>query len=191
MRSGGDMSYDEATNHMFYTRRLSMLLDLVGYHSDPVAPLFILDAGCGKGWFSRELARFGHQVDGIDASAAAIAYCEERGGGPRYARSTLSGWRSPWLYDVVASVDVLFHILDDDEWVRTVKNLASLVRLGGRLIVSDWGEEGDRVYGNYQVVRGRGRYLPLLEQRGLRFDGWHPYRFRINPIGFHAFTRTH
>jgi SAM-dependent methyltransferase len=190
LRSGGDISYDEATNRMFYTLRLAMLLDIIGHRSDPVAPLFMLDAGCGKGWFSRELAGFGHQVDGIDGSEAAIELCRERGGGPVFHRSTLSAWRSPWLYDVVASVDVLFHILDDDEWTRTVQNLASLVRLGGRLIVADWGADGERVYGNYQVVRGRQRYLPLARRCGMRFDGWRPYGFRNSPIGFYVFART-
>ena len=190
LRSGGHVSYDEATNQMFYMRRLSMLLEFIGHQSDPQAPLYVLDAGCGKGWFSRELAKFGHQVDGIDGSAHAIELCREQGGGPDYFRSALSAWRSPGLYDVVVSIDVLFHILDDDEWTRTVQNLASLVRLGGKLIVSDWGQDGVRVYGNYQVVRGRESYVPLLTRQGLRFDGWHPFNFRGSPIGFYVFVRT-
>jgi 2-polyprenyl-3-methyl-5-hydroxy-6-metoxy-1,4-benzoquinol methylase len=190
LRSGGDLTFDEAANRMFYAVRLGILVDLIGHQSSTVAPLSILDAGCGKGWFSRQLAQFGHQVDGIDESASALAHCRERGGGARYARSSLSAWRSPWLYDVVASIDVVFHILDDDEWERSIVNLASLVRLGGRLIVSDWGERGDRVYGDYQVVRGLDRYLPLARACRLRFDGWRPYGFRGNPIGFHVFTRT-
>jgi SAM-dependent methyltransferase len=189
LRSGGDISFDEATNYMFYLRRLTMLMDRVGLQNNPVAPLYLLDAGCGKGYFSRELAKFGHQVDGIDGSEAAIAHCRELGGGPRYHRTTLSGWRTPWLYDVVFTVDVLFHILDDAEWARSTRNLASLVRLGGKLVIGDWGEDGDHVYGNYQVVRGRDRYLPLLDACGMRFDGWEPYRFRRSPIGLYTFTR--
>jgi hypothetical protein len=129
-------------------------------------------------------------VDGIDGSEHAIALCRERGGGPAYFQSALSAWRSPGLYDVVVSIDVLFHILDDDEWTRTVRNLASLVRLGGKLIVSDWGQDGVRVYGNYQVVRGRQNYVPLLDEQGFRFDGWHPFNFRGSPIGFYVFVRT-
>lgn len=191
LRSGGDMSYDEATNRMFYVLRLALLLDVVGHHADPVAPLHLLDAGCGKGWFSRELAGFGHQVDGVDASESAIAYCREQAGGPRFHRSSLAGWRSPWFYDVVVAVDVLFHILDDTEWAASVRNLASLVQLSGRLVVSDWGGPGDRVHGNYQVVRGPDRYVPVLRECGLRYDGWRPYAFRQNPIGFHVFTREH
>jgi 2-polyprenyl-3-methyl-5-hydroxy-6-metoxy-1,4-benzoquinol methylase len=189
LRSGGDLSYDEATNEMFYARRLGLLLDIIGPHSSPIAPLFMLDAGCGKGWFSRRLASFGHRVDGIDASEAAIAHCRARGGGPRYHHSALDDWTSPWLYDVVISVDVAFHILDDDQWRRSVTNLAALVRLAGRLVVSDWCGPGVRAYGNYQLVRGRDRYLPQLRAWGLRFDGWHPYRFRGSGIGFYAFTR--
>ena len=189
LRSGGDVTFDEATNQMFYILRLGILLDIIGHHSSPVAPLFLLDAGCGKGWFSREMARFGHLVDGIDGSESAVAHCRERGGGPRFFQSSLSGWHSPWLYDVVASIDVVFHILDDAEWERSMRNLASLVRMRGRLVVADWGADGDREYGNYQVVRGRDRYLPLMRECGMRFDAWRPYRFRRNPIGFYVFTR--
>jgi SAM-dependent methyltransferase len=189
LHSGGDMSFDEPANHIFYALRLGLLVDIIGHQSSPDAPLFVLDAGCGKGWFSRRLAGFGHQVDAIDPSDSALAICRERGGGPRYFESTLSGWRSRWLYDVVKATDVLFHIMDDDEWAASVRNLASLVRVGGRLIVADWGKEGDLVVSNYLVVRGRGRYLPLLAECGMRFDGWRPYRFRQNNIGYYIFTR--
>jgi len=190
LRSGGHVSLDETTNQMFYMVRLGLLLDEIGHQSHPVAPLFLLDAGCGKGWFSRELAKFGHQVDGIDTSEVALAHSREQGGGPRYFRSTISGWRSPWLYDVMTSIDVLFHILDDDAWASSVRNLASLVRMRGRLIMADWGADGDHIYGNYQVCRGRNKYLPLMRDCGMRFDGWRPYRFRRSPIGFYVFTRT-
>lgn len=196
LRSGGHVSYDDATNQMFYVRRLGLLFDAIGEHSDPEAPLFLLDAGCGKGWFSRELARFGHRVDGIDSSEYAIDRCQELAsdqetvGGPRFFRSSLADWRSPWLYDAVIAVDVVFHILDHDLWAQSLRNLASLVRLRGRLLVSDWGERGDRVYGDYQVVRGRDRYLPLMWRCGMHLDFWRPYNFRHSPIGLYVFTRT-
>jgi len=190
LRSGGDLTYDRGVNEMFYAVRLAMLLEILGYTSSETEPLFLLDAGCGKGWFSRAFARCGHRVDAIDMSDHAIRYCRQQGGPARYFHSTLSAWHSPWLYDAVVSVDVLFHILDHQEWAESVRNLASLVRTTGRLILSDWGRDGERAFGDYQLVRGPDRYVPLLQREGLRFDGWRPYAFRDSPIGFHVFTRV-
>jgi len=190
MRSGGDKTFDEGTNHMFYILRLSLLLNIIGHHASNAAPLFLLDAGCGKGWFSRELARFGHIVDGIDASEHAVKFCQDKGGGPRYFQSSLADWQSPWLYDAVVSVDVLFHILDDAEWERSMRNLAGLVRMSGRLVVADWFQDHDHAYTNYQIVRGRDRYLQLMADCGMRFDGWRPYQFHGSPLGFYVFKRT-
>jgi 2-polyprenyl-3-methyl-5-hydroxy-6-metoxy-1,4-benzoquinol methylase len=40
---------------------------------EPIAGQRVLDLGCGQGWFSRQLARRGAHVTGIDISAAQIA----------------------------------------------------------------------------------------------------------------------
>jgi 2-polyprenyl-3-methyl-5-hydroxy-6-metoxy-1,4-benzoquinol methylase len=190
LRSGGDKTYDRAGNEAFYVVRLAKLLAILGYETDVDAPRFLLDAGCGKGWFSRELARCGFRVDGIDASEHAVAYCRERGGGPRYFRSALAEWRTPQLYDAVCAVDVLFHLLDDPEWEASIRNLASLTRLTGRLVVSDWNAETDRSFGTYMLTRSGARYRSLLTDVGLHYDGWVPYDFRGNPAGFHVATRV-
>src|SRR4029078_7360451 len=125
--------YDHATNEIFDALRLGRLIDIVGDHGFATAPLRVLDAGCGKGYFARALATFGHDVDGIDTSADAIEECERRRvGRERYAVSPLDAWHPPRLYDVVLSVDVLFHIMDDAVWERSVRNLAPLTPVGGR-----------------------------------------------------------
>ena len=51
--------------------------------------------------------------------------------------SKLADWRSPTLYDVVYSVDVLFHLVDGADSRTSLDNLASLVRIGGKLVISD------------------------------------------------------
>jgi 2-polyprenyl-3-methyl-5-hydroxy-6-metoxy-1,4-benzoquinol methylase len=189
LRSGGDLSYDEAGNELFYRVRLGRLLDALTDLAASEAPLRLLDAGCGKGWFARELARCGHAVQGIDVSASALAAAAESGGGPSYARSTLAGWRSPLGYDAVYSIDVLFHLLDDAEWEASVRNLAAHVRPGGRLVLADWGGGERRAWGDYQVTRPRGAYLDLVPPLGFRDNGFRPYGFRDNATGLHVFTR--
>lgn len=188
--SGGHLGFDHATNEIFYALRLGRLVDGIGDISSTAAPLRVLDAGCGKGYFSRAMASFGHRVEGIDASDHAVSQCQaERVGGDSYHRSLLADWRPPYLYDVVFSVDVLFHIMDDDLWEASVRNLASLVRWGGRLLLADHDEATDRVWGDYQKTRAGHRYRTVLEG-AVRSDGFLAYRFRDSQVGFHTFTRT-
>lgn len=190
LTSGGDISFDRAGNELFYALRLGLLLQVLGDPSSTAEPRRLLDAGCGKGWFSRALARCGYAVDAIDTSPAAIDACRTLGGPASYHMSSLRSWAPAGLYDVVVSVDVLFHILDDDEWRASLVNLAALVRLAGRLVAADWDSGPRRSLGSYQVFRGPLEYRHTVEPRGFRYDGFLPYGFRGSRIGLHAWTRT-
>lgn len=187
LRSGGHIGLSEAANEIFYRIRLGKLLELIGTMNAPAEPMFVLDAGCGKGRFARELAACGLCVEGIDTSDAAIE-ASRAAGGARFAVSSIASWRSPALYDVVISVDVLFHILDDKEWADSIRNLASLTRLGGQLIVTDEYRDDPRPAGNYIVHRPADAYARQLGKR-FHFVAFTPYGFRENRVGFFQFRR--
>lgn len=197
LASGGHIGLDRAGNELFYAWRTGALLTLIGDLSSPSHPLFVLDAGCGKGHFARALARCGHRVDAFDASPEAVGHAcaaprntaEDAAGGPRCTVASLAGWRSPWPYDVVLCVDVLFHILDDTVWAAGLQNLASLVRLTGRLILTDEDTAVPRPRGDYILHRPASSYRAQLEPLGLRHTLFQPYGFRENEVGFHVFTR--
>jgi 2-polyprenyl-3-methyl-5-hydroxy-6-metoxy-1,4-benzoquinol methylase len=188
LRSGGHIGLSEVANEIFYRVRLGKLLELIGNTNAPAEPMFVLDAGCGKGRFARELAACGFCVDGIDTSEAAIE-ASRAAGGARFEVASLASWRNPTLYDVVISIDVLFHILDDGEWAASLANLASLTRLGGLLIVTDEDRDDRRPAGNYIVHRPRRAYANLLGDR-FHFLAFTSYRFRENEVGFLQFQRV-
>lgn len=189
--SGGDLSFDHAGNEIFYALRIGRLIDLIGDASSVNAPKRILDAGCGKGVFSRAMASFGHQVDGIDSSEHAIELCTERAGSKEhYAVSTLDAWHPAYLYDVVYSVDVLFHIMDDSVWEDSVRNLATLVTWGGLLLLADHGGAEDHLWSKYQRTRASQRYDEVLTRYGFHREGFQVYGFRGTPAGFHIFTKV-
>jgi SAM-dependent methyltransferase len=189
LRSGGHVGLDPFANEAFYLIRAAMLIRVIGDRASLSERLLALDAGCGKGYFSTALAKCGIQVDGIDTSPEAIAFCREHRPG-RYVISSLSAWRSPFLYDVVYCVDVLFHILDDREWEASLRNLASLVRLGGRLVVADEWRDDRHPAGNYIVHRAHDGYRSILAEAGFTFREFQPYAFRENEVGFLIFDRT-
>jgi 2-polyprenyl-3-methyl-5-hydroxy-6-metoxy-1,4-benzoquinol methylase len=189
LRSGGHIGWDGPANEAFYVRRSALLLHVIGDWVGASDPIFALDAGCGKGEFARVLMRCGVVVDGIDSSPEAIAFCQRNGGG-RFVVSTLADFRNPFLYDVVFAMDVLFHILDDDDWAASVRNLASLVRLAGKLVITDEGGDTRRAAGNYIMHRPPAAYVRTLEPLGFTFDSFTPYDFRDNAVGLLTFVRA-
>lgn len=191
LRSGGNIGMSHAGNELIYALRVARLIEVTEYESAPTAPLRVLDAGCGKGYFSRALASFGHEVDGIDTSEHAVAECvrlaDER---QSFAVSALVDWRPPKLYDVVVCVDVLFHILNDQEWEESVRNLSHLVRLGGRLVLADHAGDEDRVWARHQKTRAGSRYKALLAELGLGYLRFVPNGLPGTDVGFHVATRV-
>lgn len=190
-RSGGNVSLGPGANAMSYHVRLVRVVEASGFLVSESAPLRVLDAGCGRGFFSRALASFGHVVDGVDASPTAIEECRSQAGErDRYHVAVLSRWQPPYLYDVVFSIDVLFHVMDDGEWRDSVVNLASLVRLGGVLLLADHGARTDRVWSSYQKTRSPARYDDVLRPLNLRREGFIPNGVPQDPVGLNVFRRV-
>lgn len=95
--------------------------------------LRILDAGCGTGGMLGILRQYG-EARGIDASEKAIAHCTRRGLAAKV--EDLNEWVPPEAaYDVVTSLDVLYHegIWDDRE---ILKKFHRALKPGGLLILN-------------------------------------------------------
>jgi SAM-dependent methyltransferase len=118
----------------------------------------ILDAGCGTGWFSTELADRGARVSGIDGSAEMIRIATRKNAHPRVTYKILDCTGNlPFpdkSFDIVVSNMVLMDLEDIDLCIR---EWARVLRTGGRVIFSlthpcfftaDWvyGEDGTRKY---------------------------------------------
>lgn len=96
--------------------------------------LRMLDAGCGTGGMTILLQQYGN-VEALDASPQAVAYCHERG--LAHVRCVdLTSWEpGAEMYDVIVSLDVLCHnsIADDSEIVR---KFYQALAPGGALILN-------------------------------------------------------
>lgn len=190
LRSGGDIGLTETDNVIFYQIRLGLLLQALAGSAPPPRGATVLDAGCGKGWFSRALARVGFCVHGVDASPSAIAFARESGGGPAYDVTALAAFQPTRHFDAVISVDVMFHITDDQEWSASLRNLAGIVALGGVLVLADTMAPRRRNLGDYIVHRPRDEYLDQISRVGYIHREGLPYRFRSNPLGLHVYQRA-
>ena len=151
--------------------------------------LDILDAGCGKGWLSDQLSSLGHRVVGIDTSKSSIDICRKQRAGT-YHQSSLSEYSSSYFFDVVVSMDVMFHILDESDWENSVINLASLVRHGGLLLLVDDPRDETYTLGDYIIHRSISHYIEILSRVDYKLLETVPYRFAANPNQFLVFSRA-
>lgn len=128
--------YAVEDRHWWYMGLHELILAAVQRESARVGrPLVIFDAGCGTGRLCQLLRDAGHGVSGCDASAEALRLCSERGVNTVYQADLNSLELEPAAYDLITSIDVLYHtgITDD---VAVMQRLRAGLKPGGMLILN-------------------------------------------------------
>src|SRR5271157_2490599 len=143
-------------------------------------PLDALDAGCGTGFLSFELAARGHRVTGVDFAPAMLAEARrkaaERTVSVRFEEADAEQLPfPPHSFDLAISRHVLWTLPHPeaaiDEWIR-------MLRPGGRLVVFDGAvlDGSDRVGGAQPGCQENARTSPEYQAVGdrLPFLGGRP-----------------
>jgi len=103
----------------------------------------VLDVGSGTGFYVEQWHRLGvPRVTGFDITTTAVAGLAARFPTDRFRQVDIGQALEPDLaaldpFDAVSAMDVLFHIVDDDQYGRAFANIARLVRPGGWFLWSD------------------------------------------------------
>ncbi len=121
------------TRHWWYRARREVLAALIRRAVKPPKDARILEIGCGTGHNLGMLGQFGH-VDAIELDQAARDVASARLGRP------VTGARLPELegvpdaaYDMVALLDVLEHVEEDRESLRSI---ARRLKPGGAILIT-------------------------------------------------------
>lgn len=149
----------------------------------------VLDAGCGTGWMSERLMRYG-RVTGIDIADEVVERARARVPQVRFvtgdlAADALEGER----FDAIVSLEVLSHVPDQR---RFVGKLARLLRPGGTLVIATqnrpvferWSAIGEPIPGTIR------QWLDARELRALlSHDFQVDELISVVPIGDRGFLR--
>lgn len=93
----------------------------------------ICDLGCGRGWLSNELSKFG-KVTGVDLSEKGVELARHRWGDVNeFIAHDILTWRPGKKYDIVVSSEVVEHIKEKELYAETIKNI---LKPNGILIIT-------------------------------------------------------
>lgn len=95
----------------------------------------VLDIGCGYGRHSRELAKQGFQVTGIDISKRAIEIAKSKQSNISYFVADIRTFESDYIFDsAYAHNSTMAYFLDKNEFISTLSNIHSLIRDRGLFV---------------------------------------------------------
>jgi len=154
--------------HWWYVALHELITSAVAREQAGAGQLQILDAGCGTGRLCRILERFG-AVSGCDMSDDALECCRERGLTEVYKTDLNSAVFPLAAYDVITSIDTLYHRAIEDE-SAVLSRFHTALKPGGLLIINLVAHEFLRSTHD-MAVHTRKRYtrsevVTLLEKSG-------------------------
>jgi 2-polyprenyl-3-methyl-5-hydroxy-6-metoxy-1,4-benzoquinol methylase len=96
----------------------------------------ILDLGCGNGSFSNVLDRFGYDVVGVEESESGVAIAQQQYPDCKFIEASIYDLPYSQLepeFDVVISVEVIEHLFDPKQLIRSAKQC---LKPGGTIILT-------------------------------------------------------
>jgi 2-polyprenyl-3-methyl-5-hydroxy-6-metoxy-1,4-benzoquinol methylase len=154
----GDISSSEERNLELYARKKRRVADLLRELCGlDLTGLSALDAGCGVGMISELLYVLGADVSGVDASPVAIDEARHRCPAGDFRSESLLDFRFQKRFDLTLCIDVLYHVVDDQNWLVVLGNLIAHTKPGGHLVILD--QHKDDVQSPASHVRFRTKSL--------------------------------
>lgn len=179
----------EAMNRQLYARKKRRVADLLRSlgHLD-LDGKSVLDAGCGVGIVSELFFALGAKVSGIDASPIAISEAKDRAGPPHsvsgtFATGSLVNFDLEARFDFTFCLDVLYHIMDDENWALALRNLSKHTKDDGYLVIIDQLQTEASQPAPHVRLRSKGMYDTCFSSIGGHEvsnvgNGFLVYRFR-------------
>ncbi|WP_306212159.1 class I SAM-dependent methyltransferase [Actinoplanes sp. RD1] len=151
----------------------------------PAAGVRAVDLGCGSGRFTGLLAdRCGH-VLAVDIAAREVAIARERRARPNieYRAGSLLDVAPDrdGRFDIVLSVNTLFHLFAQHDVEVVLRHVRSLVAPGGAAVIVDIVTPGPRAVLMHRWWGLTDAAQTLLRRRSVR-DAWTVLRLRQHPV---------
>ena len=141
LQGTGYRDYGKNYNKWLYKVKWKTFLRAVNsLNIEKINEMDVIDIGCGTGFFIEAWKRLGvRNVAGADITAIAVNKLKRKFPNDKFYQLDIGDTLaiSPHQYDIVSSFDVLYHIVDDKRYCKSLENIYSLIRPQGFFIFSD------------------------------------------------------
>jgi 2-polyprenyl-3-methyl-5-hydroxy-6-metoxy-1,4-benzoquinol methylase len=193
LRGVGFLRLGEGYNTWLYRLRRSVFVRRMRAMGMDFTGAEVLDVGSGTGFYVERWRELGaRKVVGLDLTKVATEQLRRRFPADEFHNvdigsadlgedaSPLAGRR----FDAVSCFDVLFHIVDDEQFEAAIENIATLVRPGGLFALSDYfvhPEAMERsIRAPHRVSRSLDRFHDVLKRNGFEVLERRPMFFLMN-----------
>lgn len=180
----GHLGFSERYNRWLYRRKRRVLESVL--RGIPLHDKDVLDLGCGTGFFVDWYLEQGARVTGVDITHASVERLRQKHPGSTFVVQdiTAADWEPSGVFDVVNIWDVLYHVVDDKRFERALRNIASALRPGGRVLATDWfGARHDFTVATHVKARCLSTYQSHFGPLGVATEQVRPlYHFLNRPV---------
>ena len=179
----GDEGLTEAQNNQMYEEAEKSFLDLCRAEGIDFSKNRVLEIGLGNGFYTEVLHRSGvREYQGLDIADVLFPNLRERFPGFRFAQKDITSSAIEGQYDVIFLIDVIQHIVTEEQLSFALQNISRCLSPKGVFIVGPMVKEGKKTLyyvhpWSIDVVR---KHIPSdLKQSGpFAFRGAELFSFR-------------
>ncbi|MCW4054902.1 MAG: class I SAM-dependent methyltransferase [Candidatus Bathyarchaeota archaeon] len=178
----GCLGFNETYNKYLYSLKLSSLEIVLDEHT-VIEGKFVLDIGCGTGFFVDYYSRKGaKKITGVDITKVSILKLTEKY--PQY-NFLVADISSPNIslkerFDIVNAFDVIYHIVDDAKFKTALHNISAWCAKGGYVLITDYFCKKDIITATHVHHRSLRTYENELSKGSIRIVDIIPMYYLMN-----------
>ena len=165
----GNIGSTEADNLQRYARKKRRIFELLrAIGPSDLLGISVLEGGCGVGLVCELFYALGADISGVDISPIAIIEARNRCPGGNFQTASLLDFRFQKKFDLTFCIDVLYHVVHEENWIAALANLAMHTKTGGRFVILDQFKEEPHSPAPHVQFRTKAMYHAALSRLGGR-----------------------
>ena len=145
----------------------------------------ILDIGCGTGYYLKYyLSKEADDISGLDITKKSITNLKKKYPHLKFFNADISK-KLPFKskYDIIAAIGVLYHIVDDDKFENSIRNMRKAAKEGSMIILQDnfLKKYQPPKAGIHCYFRTYDYYKKILKKNGIEIIEKVPMFYFLNP----------